>query len=107
MAKTYAQLQKQIESLSTEAEKLRRKEMADVIGRIKEAISVYGLTATDLGFTVGPRTGPAKSAGTNNKPAGTIKYRDDAGNSWSGRGPRPQWLRNALASGKALEDFAG
>jgi DNA-binding protein H-NS len=30
-------------------------------------------------------------------------YRDDAGNSWSGRGPRPRWLKEAIASGKPLE----
>ena len=33
------------------------------------------------------------------------KYRDDAGNVWSGRGPRPRWLKDALAGGKALEDL--
>jgi len=104
MAKTLAQLQKQIESLSAEAEKLRRQEMGEVIERIKLAISTYGLTAADLGFTAGPRNAPAKPAATNRKPGGA-KYRDDAGNSWSGRGPRPQWLRNALATGQALEDF--
>jgi DNA-binding protein H-NS len=35
-----------------------------------------------------------------------VKYRDAAGNTWSGRGLRPRWLNNALAKGKALSDFA-
>ena len=35
------------------------------------------------------------------------KYRNAAtGDSWSGRGLRPNWLKAALASGKKLEDFA-
>lgn len=33
------------------------------------------------------------------------KYRDDAGNSWSGRGLQPRWLKEALSSGKTLESF--
>ena len=50
MTKTYVQIQKQIETLQREADKLKRKEIDDVIAKIKEAIDVYGLTAIDLGF---------------------------------------------------------
>ncbi len=32
--------------------------------------------------------------------------RDGDGNTWVGRGPRPQWLRDALASGRSLGNFA-
>lgn len=39
------------------------------------------------------------------KVAGKIKYRDDAGNSWTGVGPAPKWLKVALESGKTREDF--
>lgn len=35
-----------------------------------------------------------------------IKYRDaTTGNTWTGRGPRPRWLREALEVGAVLEDF--
>lgn len=34
-----------------------------------------------------------------------VKYRDDTGNSWSGRGPQPKWLKQAVADGNALESF--
>ena len=40
------------------------------------------------------------------KQARAPKFRDSAGNVWSGRGPRPRWLRDAIAAGKKLEDFA-
>lgn len=34
------------------------------------------------------------------------RYRNVAtGDSWSGRGPRPRWLRTALDAGAVLEDF--
>jgi DNA-binding protein H-NS len=34
-----------------------------------------------------------------------IKYRDAAGNIWSGRGSRPRWLKAALAAGRSIEQF--
>jgi DNA-binding protein H-NS len=101
---------KQIETLSREAEALRKKEIDGVVSRIKEAIDVYGLTASDLGLSGSgqARKGPAgkSAAKRRGRPGSKVKYRDEAGNVWGGRGPRPQWLRNALASGKKLEDFA-
>jgi DNA-binding protein H-NS len=35
-----------------------------------------------------------------------VKYRDDSGNTWAGRGARPVWLREKLKAGAKLEDFA-
>lgn len=34
-----------------------------------------------------------------------VKYRDEAGNTWSGRGLQPRWLKQALADGGTLESF--
>jgi len=113
MAKSYEQVLKQIDVLNREAERLKRKEVDGVIARIKEAIAAYGLTASDLGINGGRRgkatkpsvkTAPRKSSKSKYRAA--VKFRDDAGNTWVGRGPRPQWLRDALASGKELKDFA-
>ena len=112
MTKTYTQIQKQIESLQREADKLKRQEIEGVITRIKEAIAVYGLSASDLGLRgkPGPKSGRtsrgAMKKNAKSKATRTAKYRDEAGNSWGGRGPRPQWLRDALAAGKSLQDFA-
>lgn len=36
-----------------------------------------------------------------------VVYRDDLGHSWTGRGPKPRWLKEALASGKTLECLRG
>jgi len=113
MAKTYEQVMKQIETLSAEAEKLKRKEVQGVIARIKEAVNAYGLTASDLGLgggtpgrKPGPRAAKSKSKPSKSKVSTVAKFRDEAGNTWVGRGPRPHWLREALAAGKKLEDFA-
>ena len=111
MPKSYAQLMKQIDVLRDQAESAKRKEVAGVVKRIKEAIAVYGLTASDLGLAgagKGPRAkrGTALKAGKTKGPIGKVKYRDDAGHAWSGKGPRPGWLKAALASGKTLEDLS-
>ncbi len=35
-----------------------------------------------------------------------IRFRDEAGNSWTGRGKRPNWFKAAIAAGKKPEDLA-
>ncbi len=135
MSKSYVDIVKQIEVLQAEAERLKHAEMDGVIARIKGAIAAYGLTAADLGLGAmpgrkpgrpvgsgkkkpGPKPGAKKAAaavspfGNTSKPSKPSKsnkaarFRDNSGNAWVGRGPRPQWLRDALAAGKSLKDFA-
>ncbi len=117
MTKTYDQLKKQIEVLSQQAEAVRRKEVAGVVARIKEAIQAYELTAEDLGFGTGRASAGRKAGAKKARPAAkgrrrsaaaatTPRYRDPDGNVWGGRGPRPKWLREAIASGRKLEEFA-
>ena len=48
--KTYSQMLQEIEDLKHQAEEVRRREVQEVIGRIKVAIAFYGLTEEDLGF---------------------------------------------------------
>lgn len=115
MTKTYTQIIAQIETLQQQASSLKAKEVDGVIERIKEAIAAYGLTAADLGLA-GAKRGPKpaavkrKIASRPSKPqakrADAPKYSDGNGNVWSGRGPRPKWLKEALGAGKALSDFA-
>ncbi|WP_310733677.1 H-NS family nucleoid-associated regulatory protein [Aquincola tertiaricarbonis] len=45
----------------------------------------------------------ANGKGAAGKPP--VKYRDESGNTWSGRGLQPRWLKQALANGSALESF--
>lgn len=117
MAKTLAQLNVQIAELQKRADAVKAKEAAGVIARIKEAITHYGLTAADLGLS-GPvakvvKTVKAMSKVTvkkarkkgAKKPAGVIRYRDEAGNAWTGHGKRPRWFLAALEAGKTLEDL--
>ena len=100
MAQTYAQLQDQIARLQAEAESVRKAEIAAVVARIREEVAAHGITPQDLfGKSVG------RSAGARAKSPKAAKFADGKGNAWVGRGPRPQWLREALAAGKRLEEF--
>lgn len=117
MAKTLAQIQQQIAKLQQEADAIKAKEVSGVVERIKEAIAHYGLTVDDLfGRSTSGRKSAGKARAPSKKPTAKkaatkgsrvpVKYRDDAGNTWTGRGNKPRWLVAALASGKTVEDFA-
>jgi DNA-binding protein H-NS len=109
MAHTYLQLQRQIAKLQNQAEKLKAQEVSGVVERIKVAIEHYGLTAEQLGFGKSKemsRTATKTNSKATPKDLKAAKYADGQGNVWSGRGPRPHWLRDALAAGKSLESFA-
>ena len=108
---TYIELQKQIEALQKEAEALKNRERDGVIERMKEAIAVYEISAEDLGLASsrGPRSGRGPGSGGRRGPqkrAEGVAYGDGKGNTWGGRGPRPRWLKEALANGAQLSDFA-
>ncbi|WP_213958006.1 MULTISPECIES: H-NS family nucleoid-associated regulatory protein [unclassified Variovorax] len=98
MAQSYAQIQKQIASLQRQAEAIRLSELKGVIDRIKVAIAHYGLTPAQL-------FGSTKSPTSKKTVSVTEKFVDGKGNAWSGRGPRPQWLRDAIAAGANIDDF--
>lgn len=113
MAKTFAQIKAQIQQLEARAEELKAKEVRGVVARIREAIDYYGLTVADL-FGSPSRGRPSKGAKGQTATAGhrggsrgpaPVKYRDDEGNTWSGRGLKPRWLTAAIAKGKRTEDF--
>ena len=115
---TLAALNAQIAALQAQADALRKKEIAEVVAKIKDAISHYGLTAADLGLATRarknaklPAAGGDKPASKRRKKAGpkpaarTVKFKDDQGNTWGGMGKRPAWFKAALASGKTPEEL--
>lgn len=116
MARTLAQIQSQIDKLQREAEALRAKEISGVVARIKDAIGHYGLTPQELFGEAPAQKKRGKSAASTGgktagktavkKPAGPPKYRDEAGNTWTGHGKRPNWFKAALEAGKTAADLA-
>lgn len=111
MAKTLTQIEQQIHKLQMQAEALKAKEVPGVIKRIKEAIAHYGLTAAEIFGPDAPASAkvakapPAPTAAKGKKSKGVVRYRDNTGRTWTGMGPKPQWLQAALAAGQSLDAF--
>jgi DNA-binding protein H-NS len=85
-------------ALEQQIAQTQREERQQAIAKIKALMAEYGLTSADLSARA------AKAPGTGGKVA--AKYRDKAtGETWSGRGLQPRWLKAALAGGKKLSDF--
>ena len=97
-----AALEQQQAELERKIADSKRAERADAIAKVQALMAEYGLTLADLGARL-PAAKPAK-AGTGTKAA--VKFRDAAtGQTWSGRGLQPNWLKAALAAGRTLDEF--
>lgn len=103
LPKTITQLKKRLEEAMNEAH-----EAEEIIPPLKEVIAKFELVPDDL-F----ETGTFESRVSSRKPvratpvsdSGIAMYRDTHGNTWAGKGRRPNWLIEALELGKTLEDF--
>lgn len=105
-----AALEKEAAALQEQIENAQRAERAEVINQIKSLMAQHGISFTELGARSGGGGGVSRSRSAKPAPTGrkvAVKYRDEAtGNTWSGRGLQPNWLKSALAEGRKLEDFA-
>lgn len=84
------------------------------IKKVKALMKKLGVTVSDLADeTSAPAKGrrgrkPGGAAPTKPRKAGSkvaIKYRDDKGNTWTGRGKTPRWLADAEKAGASREQF--
>ena len=100
---TLQELMAQREALEKQIEQTKKQERGDAIEKVKALMAEYGLTVADLGSR--PAPGKAKKGKSGGKVA--AKYRNaSTGETWSGRGLQPRWLKAAIASGRKLADFA-
>lgn len=69
----------------------------------QKALALLEAKATEMGYTL-----TELLSGKRSRKNGIPKYRhpDDATKTWTGKGRRPDWVREALASGKSLPDLA-
>lgn len=84
-------------ALDEQIAQTKDRERADAIAKVKSLMSEYGLTAADLNSRT-PKAGKVSKV--------AVKYRNQAtGETWSGRGLQPKWLKAAIAGGAKLDDF--
>jgi len=109
VAKSLSSIMSQIERLQKEAASIQ----SEIVSRVRKDIAKYGLTAEQLFGTVAVAgtgrakrsNGQAAKSAKSTKSTKPPKYADAVGNTWGGMGKRPEWIRQALAAGKALEEF--
>jgi DNA-binding protein H-NS len=89
---TYKELQEEIERLKKDAEEARFKEIKDTVEQIKKLMAEYDLSLEDLQ--------PSSSRKKSKRGISNVQFRDEFGNTWSGRGRLPAWLK-----GKSKEQF--
>jgi DNA-binding protein H-NS len=95
-----SELMAQRAALEKQIEQAQHEQRSSAIAQIRALMAEHGLTAADLSAK---SPTPKKTAGK--KVA--AKYRNKAtGETWSGRGLQPRWLKAALDAGKKLADFA-
>jgi DNA-binding protein H-NS len=83
----------------------QRAERNEAIAQVKTLMAQFGLTLADIGAKPASTGRPAPASKPASKVA--VKYRDSStGQTWTGRGLQPTWLKSALASGRSLSDFA-
>jgi DNA-binding protein H-NS len=88
-------------ALYREIESTRKEEHADAIDKVKALMQEYGLTVSDISVKATTRQSSATKGG---KVA--AKYRNkETGETWSGRGLQPKWLKAALSAGRQLSEF--
>lgn len=83
----------------------QREERGAAIAKVRALMAEHGLTAVDISAKVStPRAaGSPSKAGAKVAP----KYRNAAtGDTWTGRGLQPKWLKAAISGGAKLQDFA-
>lgn len=97
---TLAELIKQREELEHQIAAMQVEARSAAIAKVRELMAEQGLTVADI---IG--TNAKSPAGPKKRQAVAVKYRDKAGNSWTGRGLKPKWLTAALAAGAQIEGF--
>lgn len=86
--------------LDSKIEQLRKSARSEAIAQVKQIMADNGLTVEDI--TSGKARAVSSAKGGKIAP----KYRNsETGETWTGRGLKPKWIENAIASGKKLEDF--
>lgn len=85
----------QLRSLHRDVGALLAQRRHEALEQLREQAQILGFSADDLV----PKKGKARN--------GARKYRDpnDPEKTWGGKGPKPEWLTEALDSGAQLEEF--
>lgn len=120
--KSLVDLQSEIENLQKQAAEIRSKQYRKTVADIVATMRAFGITLEELRKAFGKKpagrakaTQPAKSGRKAKapKPAGPakarkpvpVKFRGPNGETWTGRGKQPTWLRTLVEGGRKADEF--
>ena len=87
---TYKELLARLEILKVQTEEARKRELKEVVAKVRATVEEFGLSPED----VFPPT-KARSMKGNSEMKVAPKYRDPAtGATWTGRGKPPKWIQD-------------
>ena len=92
-----------IRALETQARHLERNATKG-LKALAAVIAKHGLSLSDVQQAFAMKKGGGRKRSTAGRPV-PVKYRDEKGNTWTGRGRSPLWLVAAEKSGKKRESF--
>jgi len=82
---------------------LRDAKKQEKIASMLAEMKIYGITLEDLMDAEDqPKSRRRNSSSDAKTSTAKVKYQDSAGNTWSGRGLTPRWIKD---SGRPKEDF--
>jgi DNA-binding protein H-NS len=96
---TLQELIKQRDELNARIEAMQKELRAQILSEIRATMREYDLRIEDM----------ASGSKSVQRDRGQVaaKYRNPVTQqTWSGRGKRPQWVHEALAEGKSLDEFS-
>jgi DNA-binding protein H-NS len=96
--------------LRQQADKILKKritsEKAALLRQLKELEHYEATIANHQPADLAHSSGECSKSKESAKRSAPPKFRDlDSAATWSGRGKQPRWLREAIANGRAIEDF--
>ena len=106
-------MQFDLDSMSRQELVKLRNEVEKAISSLAErerrrALDAAEKAAAEHGFSLADLAAMSSGKGRGRKSTAAAKYRnpEDANQTWSGRGRRPDWVNAALAAGASLGDLA-
>lgn len=94
-------IDKQIAELAARKQTLLDSKRQEAIQQVKALIGQYSISAAELGFR-----GPGKVRGQLGKTSPKYANPGNPSQTWAGgKGARPKWVKEHLASGGALDDL--
>lgn len=101
----YQQIQAQIAELQLRANSIRSAERAEAINHIMSLMVTFEIAISELSLDTAILKRSRSTKAVKRTKKIPPKYRDGAGNEWSGRGLTPRWLKAAIANGATAESF--